>query len=107
MKKNFIFAMTVVLAAVFIMNVVCAHETEYPEPHIVNPSVNEVVSGDVDFNVSIEDHHETLYMNVTATNKDTKVVYFHEQDSNPNDGWSCRWDTSDAPNGKYFIDRTE
>ena len=96
--------MGVVLVAIVIVNVACAHETEYPEPYIVNPSVNEVVSGDVDFNVSIEDHHETLYMNVTATNKDTKVVYFHEQDSNPNDGWSCRWDTSDAPNGKYFID---
>lgn len=104
MKKNFIFAIAVVITAVFLMNVACAHETEYPEPHIDNPSVNEVVSGDVDFNVSIEDHHETLYMNVTATHKDTKTVYFHEQDSNPNDGWSCRWDTSDAPNGKYFID---
>lgn len=103
MNKKIIFGLLFLITVIGMMNVAFAHETEYPEPYIDNPKINQVVSGDVDFNVSVEDHHETLYVNITATHKDTNTVYFHAQDSNPTDGWSCTWDTSDAPNGKYIV----
>lgn len=103
MNKKLIFAIFLSIAVICLVNSVCAHEAEYPEPYIDNPKINEVVSGDVDFNMTIDDHHETLYVNVTATHRETNTVYFHAQDNNPTDGWSCRWDTSDAPNGKYYI----
>ncbi len=103
MNKKIIFALLITLTALCLINVACAHEAEYPEPYIDNPKINEVVSGDVDFNISVDDHHETLYVNVTATHRETNTVYFHQQDNNPTDGWSCTWDTSDAPNGKYYV----
>ena len=103
MNKKIIFALLITLTALCLINVACAHEAEYPEPYIDNPKINEVVSGDVDFNISVDDHHETLYVNVTAEHMETKTVYFHQQDNNPTDGWSCTWDTSDAPNGKYYV----
>lgn len=103
MNKKIIFGLVVLITVISMMNVAFAHEAEYPEPYIVNPKINEVVSGDVNFNMTVDDHHETLYVNITATHKDTNTVYFHAQDSNPTDGWSCTWDTSDAPNGKYIV----
>ena len=103
MNRKMIFAMLICLTAIGLMNVAFAHEAEYPEPYIDNPKINSVVSGDVDFNVSVDDHHETLYVNVTATHRETDTVYFHYQDNNPSDGWSCTWDTSEAPNGKYYV----
>lgn len=106
MNKKIIFALFVSIAVICLVNSVCAHEAEYPEPYIDNPKINSVVSGDVDFEISVDDHHETLYVNVTATHMQTKEVYFQAQDNNPSDGWSCTWDTSDAPNGKYYISAT-
>ena len=103
MNKKLIFTIFVSIAVICLVNSVCAHEAEYPEPYIDNPKINEVVSGDVDFNLTIDDHHETLYVNVTATHRQTNTVYFQAQDNNPTDGWSLRWDTSDAPNGKYYV----
>ena len=103
MNKKIIFALFVSIAVICLVNSVCAHEAEYPEPYIENPKINSVVSGDVDFEMTIDDHHETLYVNVTATHMPTNTVYFHSQDNNPSDGWSCKWDTSDAPNGKYYV----
>lgn len=103
MNKKIIFALFVSLAVICLLNSVCAHDAEYPEPYIENPKINSVVSGDVDFEMTVDDHHETLYVNVTATHMPTNTVYFQEQDNNPSDGWSCRWDTSDAPNGKYYV----
>lgn len=103
MNKKIIFALFVSIAVICLVNSVCAHEAEYPEPYIDEPKINSVVSGDVDFKVSVDDHHETLYVNLTATHKDTNTVYFHSQDNNPTDGWSFKWDTSDAPNGKYYV----
>lgn len=103
MNKKIIFLLLIFLTSICLINVACAHEAEYPEPYIDNPKINSVVSGDVDFNVSVDDHHETLYVNVTATHMTTNTVYFHHQDNNPTDGWSCTWDTSDAPNGKYYV----
>lgn len=103
MNKKLIFAIFLSIVIICLVNSVCAHEAEYPEPYIDNPKINEVVSGDVEFNMTIDDHHETLYVNVTATHSETNTVYFQAQDNNPTDGWSCRWDTSDAPNGKYYI----
>ena len=103
MNRKIIFALLIFITALGLMNVAFAHEAEYPEPYIDNPKINSVVSGDVDFNVSVDDHHETLYVNVTATHRETNTVYFHNQDNNPSDGWSCTWDTSDAPNGKYYV----
>ena len=91
------------MAVICLVNCVYAHEAEYPEPYIENPKINSVVSGDVDFEISVDDHHETLYVNVTATHMPTNTVYFQAQDNNPSDGWSCTWDTSDAPNGKYYV----
>ena len=103
MNKKIIFALFVSVAVICLVNSVCAHEAEYPEPYIENPKINSVVSGDVDFEMTVDDHHETLYVNVTATHMPTNTVYFHSQDNNPSDGWSCTWDTSDAPNGKYYV----
>lgn len=103
MKRKIIFALLISIAVICLVNSVCAHEAEYPEPYIDNPKINSVVSGDVDFKISVDDHHETLYVNVTAEHLESKTVYFHEQDNNPTDGWSCTWDTSDAPNGKYYV----
>lgn len=103
MKRKIIFTLLISIAVICLVNSVCAHEAEYPEPHINNPKINSVVSGDVDFDISVDDHHETLYVNVTATHMQSNKVYFHTQDNNPTDGWSCRWDTSDAPNGKYYV----
>ena len=106
MNKKIIFALFVSIAVICLVNSVCAHEAEYPEPYIDNPKINSVVSGDVDFNIRVDDHHETLYVNVTAEHMATKTVYFQAQDNNPSDGWSCTWDTSDAPNGKYYVTAT-
>lgn len=103
MNKKIIFALLIFLTAICMANVACAHETEYPEPYIHNPKINDVVSGEVNFDISVDDHHETLYVNVTATHKDTKTVYFNNHDNNPTDGWSCTWDTSNAPNGIYYV----
>lgn len=103
MNRKIIFALLVSIAVICLVNSVCAHEAEYPEPYIDNPKINSVVSGDVDFEISVDDHHETLYVNVTATHMQSNTVYFQAQDNNPTDGWSCTWDTSDAPNGKYYV----
>ncbi|WP_458403815.1 hypothetical protein [Methanobrevibacter sp.] len=103
MNRKILFSVLISLTVICLINCVCAHEAEYPEPYIDNPKINEVVSGNVDFNISVEDHHETLYVNVTATHRDTNTVYFEAQDTNPTDGWSCTWDTSNAPNGKYYV----
>lgn len=103
MNKKIIFISLLLLVAFGMINSISAHEAEYPDVYIDSPKSNEVVSGEVDFNMTIDDHHETLYVNVTATHRETNTVYFNSQDSNPNDGWSCKWDTSDAPNGKYYV----
>ena len=103
MNKKLIFTIFVSIAVICLVNSACAHEAEYPEPYIDNPKINSVVSGDVDFNMTVDDHHETLYVNVTATHRETNTVYFQAQDNNPTDGWSLRWDTSNAPNGKYYV----
>ncbi|WP_407393998.1 hypothetical protein [Methanobrevibacter sp.] len=103
MNKKAILLLIICLSAICLINIASAHEVEYPDVKIDTPKINSEVSGTVDFNMSIEDHHETLYVNVTARHLETDTVYYSGQDNNSNDGWSCSWDTSDSPNGKYHV----
>ncbi len=83
---------------------VSAHEgMENPIVTIENLTPGDEVSGSVDFQINVHEHNEAKYVNVTAENMESHVVYFSKQDSNRADGWSVSWDTSDAPNGEYWI----
>lgn len=84
---------------------VSAHEgMKNPIVTIENLTPNSEVSDNVDFNLSVHEHEsEAAYVNVVAENMESHIVYFDKSDSNRADGWSVSWDTSDAPNGEYWI----
>ena len=89
------------------MTTVTAHEgMENPIIDFDTPKNNEEVSGDVDFKFTIHEHNEVKEVNVIAEHRETKTKYFDKTDNNPSDGWSVTWDTSNAPNGKYWITTT-
>ena len=82
---------------------IISHDTEYPWVEFYTPEPNAKVSGVVDINLNVESHSEIKYANVTVENVNTRKVVFRAQDTNPYDGWGVSWDTSNVPNGKYYI----
>ena len=100
-SKNMILALFLIL---FLLSVtsVSAHDSDNPGVSIDTPVSNEEVSGEVDINVTIDDHYETQHVNVTIDGI-TSVYSLNMQDKNPSDGWNFVWDTSNCSNGKYMI----
>lgn len=80
-----------------------SHDSDNPYVYIDAPVPYTKVSGIVNIDASVESHYETKFVNFTVENVKTRVVYFELQDNNPSDGWKASWDTSNAPNGKYYI----
>lgn len=93
------------IVAACLMSAVSAHEGMenpiVPDPNEVQPG--DEVSGTVNMTVDVHWHNERNYVNFSAENIETRTVYWNKQDLNPSDGWSASWDTSDAPNGDYWI----
>lgn len=91
------------------MTAVSAHEgMENPIVTYDDLKTDDEVSGDVELNVSVHWHNNKNYVNFTAENIETNVKYLSEQGSNTkpgsvDDGWSVSWDTSNVPNGEYWI----
>lgn len=100
-SKNVIAAIFLILF-LFSITAVSAHDSDYPGVLIDAPTSNEEVSGEVDINVTIDDHHETQHVNFTIEGIDN-VYSWSFQDKNPSDGWYAKWDTSNCSNGRYFI----
>lgn len=100
-SRNMILALFLML---FLLSVtaVSAHDSDNPGVSITTPSDGEDVSGEVDINVTIDDHYETQHVNVTIDGIDS-VYNLNMQDKNPADGWNFVWDTSNCSNGKYMI----
>lgn len=82
---------------------VLEHDTEYPWVEFHKPDPNARVSGIVDIDLNVDSHSELKYANVTIENVNTRQTVFKAQDTNPSDGWGVLWDTSNVPNGKYYI----
>ena len=101
-SKKIIFILSIFLLFITI-SAVSAHESEYPDVVIENPISNSDVSGTVQIDVSVDDHYETQYVNFTVEGINDKTYIIKHQDTNPSDGWSFLWDTSDVSNGKYYI----
>lgn len=100
-SKNMILALFLML---FLLSVtaVSAHDSDNPGVSIITPGNGEEVSGEVDINVTIDDHYETQHVNVTIDGI-SSVYNLNMQDKNPSDGWNFAWDTSNCSNGKYII----
>ena len=104
MNKRYILASLIIIGFICSMGAVSAHEgMENPIVNIDDLEPGDEVCEDVDFKVTVHEHNEVKYVDVTAEHIETKTTYFYKQDSNPSDGWSVTWDTSDAPNGEYWI----
>ena len=104
MNKRTILILFLVIGFICSVSAVSAHDNlENPVPDIVDPEPDSEVSGDVNIDVNVHEHNEVRYVNVTVENKETNE-FFSKQDSNPYDGWSFTWDTSDFPNGEYYIE---
>lgn len=101
LSKNMILALFLILFLVSI-TAVSAHDSDNPGVSITTPGNGEEVSGEVDINVTIDDHYETQHVNVTIDGIDS-VFNLNMQDKNPSDGWNFVWDTSNCSNGKYMI----
>lgn len=105
MNKKFMVILLLLIVAVCSMSAVSAHEGMenpiVPDPNEVQPG--EEVSGTVNMTVDVHWHNERNYVNFSAEHIETRTVYWNKQDLNPSDGWSASWDTSDAPNGDYWI----
>jgi len=105
MNKKFMVILLLLIVAVCLMSAVSAHEGMenpiVPDPNEVQPG--EEVSGTVNMTVDVHWHNERNYVNFSAEHIETRTVYWNKQDLNPSDGWSASWDTSDAPNGDYWI----
>ena len=101
LSRNIIVALFIFLCLVSI-SAVSAHDSDNPGVIIDNPSNNEEISGEVDINVTIDDHYETQYVNFTVEGIDHSYSWA-SQDKNPSDGWNTKWDTSNCLNGKYYI----
>ncbi|WP_407382015.1 Ig-like domain-containing protein [Methanobrevibacter sp.] len=100
-SKNVIVAIFLILFLVSI-TAVSAHDSDNPGVLIDTPTNNEEVSGEVDINVTIDDHYETQHVNFTIEGIDN-VYSWSFQDKNPSDGWHAQWDTSNCSNGRYYI----
>lgn len=103
MKRELIIVMLILFCSICLINGVSAHESEYPEVHIDTPISNTEVSGEVDITATVDDHYETQYVNFTVEHVDSGIICLRGQDANPVDGWSYKWDTSNATNGRYYI----
>lgn len=101
LSRNIIIALFIFLCLVSISSV-SAHDSDNPGVIIDNPSNNEEISGEVDINVTIDDHYETQYVNFTVEGIDHSYSWT-SQDKNPSDGWNAKWDTSNCLNGRYYI----
>ncbi len=100
-SRNAIVAIFLILFLVSI-TAVSAHDSDNPGVLIDTPTNNEEVSGEVDINVTIDDHYETQHVNFTIEGIDN-VYSWSFQDKNPSDGWHVQWDTSNCSNGRYYI----
>ena len=100
MRRKLIIVMLILFCSISLINGVSAHEAEYPEVHIDTPISNTEVSGNVDINVSVDDHYETQYVNFTVEHVESGTICLRGQDANPSDGWSYRWDTPGAVAGQ-------
>lgn len=100
----------VIVCFLFSLSSVSAHADPKENPRVTFIDQQEIqaqtdgVSGDVDLRMSIFQIHEVKYVTVTAQNIDDRQYYFNKTDNNPADGWSVSWDTSNAPNGEYWIE---
>ncbi len=104
MNRNYVLISLLILGFICSVGAVSAHEgMENPIVTIDDLKPGDEISEDVDFKVTVHEHNEVKYVNVTAEHIETQTTYFSKQDSNPSDGWSVSWDTSDAPNGEYWI----
>ena len=84
-------------------NEVLSHDSDYPWVEFYSPDPNARVSGVVDIDLNVDSHYELKYANVTIENVNTREIVFEDTDTNPSDGWGTSWDTSNVPNGKYYI----
>ena len=104
MNKKYILALFLFIGLICSISAVSAHEgMENPIVTIDNLKPGDEVAGDVNLKVTVHEHNELKYVNVSAENMDDHKTYFHKQDGNPSDGWSVTWDTSNSPNGEYWI----
>ncbi|WP_458404666.1 Ig-like domain repeat protein [Methanobrevibacter sp.] len=105
MNKKLMVILLLLIVAACLMSAVSAHEGMenpiVPDPNEVQPG--DEVSGTVNMTVDVHWHNERNYVNFSAENIETRTVYWNKQDLNPSDGWSASWDTSDVPNGDYWI----
>ncbi len=107
MNKKTVLILFIVICFICSVGEVSAHEgMENPIVTIDDYMPGQEVSGDVNFNVTVHEHNEVKYVNVTAEHMESHTKYFDKQDSNPSDGWSVSWDTSNSPNGEYWITAT-
>ena len=107
MDKKPILILFLLLGLIYSISAVSAHEgMENPIVTIENLTPGSEVSDNVDFKINVHEHNEAKYVNVTAQNMDDHKIYFNKQDSNRAGGWSVSWDTSNAPNGEYWITAT-
>ena len=105
MNKKYIWVSLLLIGLICSIGAVSAHEgMENPIVTIDDLEPGDEISEDVDFKMTVHIHaNEVSYVNVTAEHIETQTTYFNKQDSNPSDGWAVTWDTSDAPNGEYWI----
>lgn len=110
MNKKTLVVLLVIASFLLSMSVVSAHADPKENPRITFLDQQELqgkpdgVSGDVELRMSIIQVHEIKNVTVTAQNQETFEYYFNKTDTNPTDGWSVLWDTSNTPNGEYWIE---
>lgn len=105
-KKN-IFILFVFFSLICSISVVSAHEgMENPIVTFDELTPGEEVSDDVNFKLEVHEHNEVKHVNIIAEHIETRTKYLDKEDLNPQDGWGVIWDTSNAPNGEYWITAT-
>lgn len=110
MNKKNILILLVLLCFILSVGTVSAHADPKENPRITFIDQQEIqnstdgVSEDVNFRMSIVQIHEVRNVTVTAQHMESREYYLNKTDNNPSDGWSILWDTSNSPNGEYWIE---
>jgi hypothetical protein len=109
MNRRIIIILVVLMGIICSISAVSAHEgMQNPIVTIDDLQTGDEISGDVNLNVSVHWHNSRNKVNFTAEHIETNTKYLDGEGSNtkPNsnsDGWSFSWDTSNAPNGDYWL----
>ena len=108
--KGLFLLLLVILIVVTSCGTVSAHDGDFPpEISIIKPGNNQNISGTVDIWVALDHSHSGTpnVLNLTISGIDTdynkKIQLSQSNFIATNERWQTTWDTSDAPNGKYFI----